>query len=126
MQRKVPRAGRGLPEGSGSGNSSRLKIVSRKRAAREGAFHACPPPLSLCIFPVLFSPSWFGVASLQTSLRSEDGRSEQPGMRGSSARGCAPALVKPVGRAVFGVCPQISRMWLPLGVPFLLPPVGAE
>lgn len=46
---KSPAREGGLPEGSGSGNSSRLKIVSGRRAAREGAFCASLPP-SLCVF----------------------------------------------------------------------------
>lgn len=62
MQRKGIKCGGGaVPEGSGNSNSSRLKIVSEGRAAREGSAWRLSL-LSLCFSRFLLHPRGWGVA----------------------------------------------------------------
>lgn len=69
MQRKGIKCGGGaVPEGSGNSNSSRLKIVSEGRAAREGSAWRLSL-LSLCVYPVFFFTPVVGGLRPPSALR---------------------------------------------------------
>nr|XP_035926091.1 uncharacterized protein LOC118521578 [Halichoerus grypus] len=97
-----------------------------RRAPTGSSERQALPALSPPTWPGLFSPSWFGVASLQAGLGSEDGRSERRAGAGVPAHPPPAPLCAGEARGkghVWSLPPDFSNAAVS-GVPFLPPSVA--